>query len=230
MRRNKAADFSAVRRTAGIQRRRASDLQNLIILLLILIVVLTSGCATYIKSRANDLADCFTVRGGFGVGLGVRAQVTNYLGASVGASREGKRVGYFGRTSVQCRCLWFGPPVPQIFSPIQLVSGITDRYSWESGECFGRAAIFLPCTNFATSEGPSFLPDGFNLLAINLKEFLPEFLGPKRVSPPTPFLREKFFIEFGAALFWVNFDVGFNPVEFVDFLLGWTTLDITGDD
>ena len=28
----------------------------------------------------------------------------------------------------------------------------------------------------------------------------------------------------------VGFDIGFNPVEFVDFLLGWTTLDITGDD
>lgn len=25
-------------------------------------------------------------------------------------------------------------------------------------------------------------------------------------------------------------DLGFNPVEVADFLLGWTTLDITGDD
>ncbi len=51
-----------------------------------------------------------------------------------------------------------------------------------------------------------------------------------RIEPPTPFLREKFFVEVGATLGVVGFDIGFNPVEFVDFLLGWTTLDITGDD
>jgi hypothetical protein len=77
------------------------------------------------------------------------------------------------------------------------------------------------------------LPQSFSTFGINIADlFSVNVLGiePERMEPQTPFLREKFFIEFGAALGYVSFDVGFNPVEFVDFLLGWTTLDITGDD
>lgn len=46
----------------------------------------------------------------------------------------------------------------------------------------------------------------------------------------TSFIRGEFFIELGLRLFLVGADIGFNPVEFADFVLGWTTLDITGDD
>ena len=50
------------------------------------------------------------------------------------------------------------------------------------------------------------------------------------MKPPAPYMREKFFIEVGVTLIAGSFDIGFNPLEFLDFLLGWTTLDMTGDD
>jgi len=111
--------------------------------------------------------------------------------------------------------IWLGAPVPQVLAPLL---GVT-----------------LVSTDIRFF--PENLPNSVSVLGININEFMDvtgmlgfDFTIPMRIEPPTPFLREKFFIEFGAALFYVNFDAGFNPVEFVDFLLGWTTLDITGDD
>jgi hypothetical protein len=29
---------------------------------------------------------------------------------------------------------------------------------------------------------------------------------------------------------WLGLHLGFNPLELIDFILGWTTIDIFGDD
>jgi hypothetical protein len=171
-------------------------------------LLFTTGCAdfkTYLKDRGNDLADCFTFRVSMCEGLGVRAQVTNYLTASVGGAKEGVIMGLFGRAPVIGSGMWFG-------------MGIFD----------------IRIHNFATDDRlytgrKGLMPQAMSVFGINAVEFKPgrpEY----RIEPPTPFIREKFFIEVGAALGAVGFDLGFNPAEFVDFLLGWTTLDITGDD
>ena len=208
---------------------------------MILTLSLTSGCATYIKSRANDLADCFTARVGLTYGLGIRAEVTDYLGASVGGCYEKEKIGYFGRDPVKYMGVWAGVPVMQVIWPaLGLFLAVGPEGTGEGIYSMGRVPTFfapLLSTNItARFNNPSepFSGEGsgaFHVLGVNIASLTPsETTREVPIAPEAPLLRQKFFIEFGAALGVVGFDAGFNPVEFVDFLLGWTTLDITGDD
>ncbi len=201
-------------------------LRILFLPILFFIALSATGCAefkTYMRDRGNDLADCFTVRAGIAYGLGVRTQVTTGLGVSVGASLNEKKWGYFGRSHVDVKGYWVGLPVVQ---PTGLVGAIEEAFEevpvvppWVVVRSI---FITLIVTDVSFYED-SGLPWSTKVLGIS-------FTSGQRMEPPTPFLREKFFIEVGATLGAVGFDVGFNPVEFVDFLLGWFTIDITGDD
>jgi hypothetical protein len=200
------------------------------------------------KDRGNDLADCFTARVGIAYGLpGCRAQVTNYFGASVGISLKENKVGFFGRNSVRVKGYWVGMPCYQVAGAFLLVLTpvllFKKDFYWGPGEQLLMSLEMLGTTDIAHYEDQA-LPDRGRMLGIDVGEMtigediwpfgsVPDdydFKTPERMEPPTPFLREKFFIEFGVTLIGASFDIGFNPVEFLDFLLGWTTLDITGDD
>jgi hypothetical protein len=210
-------------------------------MLIVLLLACVMGCAgfgQYMKDRGNDLADCFTVRGGIEYGIGARAQVTNYLGASIGGASEKVEAGYFGRTPVRAEWGgWLGFPFVQLaglqFGIALAIDGWVDvPRNTAGGLLLAFSSLF--CTDARGYHDRS-LPQGLCALGVNIAEFCPTgWLGfgnmDERMEPHTPFLREKFFIEIGACLGVVGFDIGFNPVEFVDFLLGWTTLDITGDD
>ena len=93
-----------------------------IVLFLFMVVLLGAGCAdfkSYMKDRGNDLADCFTARVGTCYGIGVRAQVTNYLSAAVLGCIEENEVGYLGRNYVRTKeGLWCGVTVPQLLGPV----------------------------------------------------------------------------------------------------------------
>ena len=202
-----------------------------LIIFLILILSLTSGCATYIKSRANDLADCFTARVGLNYGIGVRTQVTDYVCISAGLSYCEKDIGFFGREMHDLSVGWWcvGVPISQILAPpVFILLGL-----FGDDPKIGLGLLLGTDTRFDSRFGAR-----SSLLGINTTEFTEHgesgvFLFPatlQEVYPTKPFLRHKFFVEGGVTLFCVGFDAGFNPVEFVDFLLGWTTLDITGDD
>lgn len=202
---------------------------------MIVLALLTSGCATYIKSRANDLADCCSIRGGIGPGIGVRTQLTNFVNISVGGCYQKNIVGYFGRNTIDVeKGGWAGIPIPQIGGP--LIATRIIAYPHEN-EGFlvqtGLGIAALLCTDvrqYEETRGDSYLvllPESATLLGvINILGFG----GSPRESDEIPYVRKKFFVEFGGSLGYVSFDAGFNPVEFIDFLLGWTTLDITGDD
>lgn len=185
-------------------------------------VFCAAGCAefgTYMRDRGHDFADCFTVRAGLAYGFGVRAQVTNYFGASAGFSLDIKKYGFFGRERVKVEGGWGGIPIlnavllsmylspgkhgPPPLSPF-LVPFFTDFRFYEDGPLLCSLKVF-----------------GFDLGKNGF---------PARKTVPPPFLRERFFIEVGATLGAVGLDLGFNPVEFLDFLLGWFTADITDDD
>lgn len=210
----------------------------------LIILALCAGCAdfkTYLKDRGNDLADCFTARVGICYGLGVRAQVTNYLTASVGASLEKKKLGYFGRKAVNTKGIWAGVPV------VGLVVFFAGLGQWHNTpmaeEDFRRESIdtrkeaksfvvflLLLFTDVRSYEHNA-LPAAMSLFGVNVVELESEIRKIcSRISPRTPRLREDFFVEIGATLGAVGFDLGFNPAEFVDFLLGWFGVDITGDD
>jgi hypothetical protein len=212
-----------------------------LILFLSAVVLLGAGCAdfkSYMRDRGNDLADCFTVRGGIEFGIGARAQVTNYLSASIGGASEKVEVGYFGRAPVRAEWGgWLGFPFAQLagmqFGMALAIDGWVDVPPNTTGGLL-LALTSLFCTDARGCDDRS-LPQGLCAVGVNVAELGPVgWIGfgcmEQRMEPPTPFLREKFFIEVGACVGFVGFDVGFNPVEFVDFLLGWTTLDMAGDD
>jgi hypothetical protein len=176
---------------------------------IICVALVVSGCAqfkTYMESRGNDLADCFTVRAGKGYGLAVRTQVTDYVRASAGISvHRDNWIGYLGREPVDAPTdqIWVGLPFSALVLSTEMRLGPT-------------------------------LYDLFpSLLGFNVAEFWrnPDSHYPRPDwSPQAPLIREKFFIEVGATLGAIGFDVGFNPVELVDFLLGLFGIDITRDD
>jgi HEAT repeat protein len=210
-------------------------MSKLLLFCLLLVALTACGCAdfkTYIKARGNDLADCFTARVGIAYGLGVRAQVTSYFGASVGASLDKNKVGYFGREPVKATGGWMGVPLFQVFSPF-LAYAVADLA--RKGDCSREGppvyeVLALTFGSLLVTDVRHYkdetLPMGCAALGIGIGDLL----GTGRMRPPTPFLREKFFIEVGGTLGVVGFDVGFNPVEFVDFLLGWFGVDIARDD
>jgi len=201
--------------------------------LMILMLSFLTGCAdfkSYMKDRGNDFADCFTARAGLCYGLGIRGQVTNYVSAAVGGSYDSDKIGFWGRKPVRLKGVWVGLPavsVAMMYAIIedQLIENVDQFYFACALSTLG--AAFTDMRDYPGQHPPpSVSVLGINFLSIAT----PDEWEQVNKRPSTPFLREMFFIEAGATLGVVGFDFGFNPVEFFDFLLGWTTLDITGDD
>ena len=166
-------------------------------------LVVGAGCRSvgnYMGNRAADLADVFTAELTFGPGVEAHAQVTGFLGTSLGYSDQkglmlhgrhrgtGRRwsggllvLGGTETTAPQMRSLW-GEQVHQ--------------------ERRGLWAMFLPLA-YSPGEGISVA-------------YLPGW--PRTAD-----------VEFGASA-GVGFHVGLSPGELLDFLLGFSTLDVAGDD
>jgi HEAT repeat protein len=199
--------------------KRKRKILRLLSAVVVLACITTTGCAefkTYMKDRSNDLADCFTVRAGLSTGLGVRTQITNFFSVSAGGSFEEEKSGYFGRAPVNIKGFWVGEP---------FLTFMAFRHVGESPFSPG---MFTDVRRYEDRALPAAM--GLTLLGgLNVVELQPSNEN-YRMKPPTPFLREKFFIEVSATLGVVGFDLGFNPVEFVDFLLGWFGADVAGDD
>jgi hypothetical protein len=203
---------------------------SLMIAGLLVLLTLGSGCVqfgTYMKDRGNDLADCFTVRVGISYGLGVRAQVTNYLSASVGGAVDKKKIGYFMRDSVDYDGHWIGIPVLQLVitpfvAAFTAAGGPEGRSDASTMQIIGITAYYLLSTDIRVCKTGD-IPQNQSVLLVN-----PDFLWNDCLHYHR--FTEKCFIELGATLGAVGFDIGFNPVEFADFLLGWFAIDMTGDD
>jgi hypothetical protein len=216
-----------------------------LILFLSAVVLLGAGCAdfkSYMRDRGNDLADCFTLRAGWEYGLAVRTQTSDYIVVSAGASHNDIEEGYFGRTPVKVCSSWrIGVPVFQILLPFALVAcplaGLTGAFLPEKADMEWYEPfefLLIPLVSDlmidvrrCPNQRSSIL--GLNVGAIGLAETAEEGM-LIHWKKEQPYIRKRFFIEVGACVGFVGFDVGFNPVEFVDFLLGWTTLDMAGDD
>jgi len=184
----------------------------------------------YLIDRGNNLADCFTIIAGRSIGLGAGLKVTNYLGhVTVGAGIGERKFGYYGRDWVEYKSGWVGVPVLQI----GVVASGTYQLCTDSKKCkqfaYELATLLMLSTGFVFHGGDIAESYSLNILGLN---FIDEIISICELSPfaHIPFARRKFFIEASLTLGYIGFDIGFNPVEFVDFLLGIFTIDILGDD
>jgi len=161
------------------------------------------GCApvgNYFGNRAADLADMFTLEMTAGPGADVHGQFTGFLGTAAGWS---------GQQGLLLHGRYYGIGERETAGFILL--GATAAASRNMSSLYG--------------DGPA--PERYGLWGL----FLPVFISPNPALhvgylPPWPRAAD---VELGASL-GVGLHAGFSPGELLDFLVGFTTLDIAGDD
>ena len=151
-------------------------------------------------------------------GLGVRAQVTDYLTLALGGAFGEEKKGFLGRAPMEYRTRWWaGPPVPQVVS-----------FFYSDPPNLGLVLLCLVMTEARQDYSESPPIPYFSILGVDIGEIIGDnfdFVGSQSRGPAGDY-----YIGLGVTLFAVGFDFAFNPVEFVDFLLGWFTIDICDDD
>ncbi|MBM4042192.1 MAG: hypothetical protein FJ290_27155 [Planctomycetes bacterium] len=204
--------------------------------------LLAAGCArpaAYWHNRWLDFTQCFTLQAGYGLGLDVELHVTDWVATGVGASL-GVKYGCIGGHPVGEDTEHAGPDLHLGF-PIRQLAYLSvpepDIQGWPPGlhpllmtDIASRQAGFAcPFVTPSGSTPPSYLLSGqrvtASVLFLNLVAFSES--GGRRYDAKAA---DRFEMDIAATLLVPSFRVGFNPAEFLDFLLGWTTLDIAGDD
>lgn len=172
----------------------------------LLLLLFTTGCATspYLTDRARDAADIFTVT--HGVNFGAKARVGPiHAGLLLGFDSFGLRAGQF------------------------------DWNYWDQGN-FGSVTDFdvtflsqeefsVPWLTIARDRGKQLRSGGLCCIALPDYAISPD--RPLSARAKIPYYTQ---VEVAGGFFIVGARAGFNPGELVDFLLGWTTLDIFDDD
>lgn len=173
------------------------------LLVLLGVVAISTGCASpYMVDRGRDAADIFT----FGVGVGAGAK------AHIGPMQAGLLLNIDALGLRGGEMIWNGNG-PNIGADIDYVLG-------------GHSEFDTRCRH--GSNSPSWERNKSHMVRY----------GPLGVPANNPFATPlpnryslNYFtqIEAVGGLLW-TFRLGFNPGELLDFLLGWTTIDIYRDD
>ena len=164
-----------------------------------------AGCSTaYWSDRGRDAADIFTAT--VGVGFGARARVGPlHAGLFYGGDKAGLRGGELRSYSLRGDD-WF--------------SVATMECTVFSAEHFG----------YAEARGKDYGAFGYPLVSFvcdpKSNDFPPRISITSRNGALHPYYTQ---IEIEAGLFG-GIRLGFNPGELLDFILGWTTIDIFKDD
>jgi len=196
-----------------------------IAVLCVLLATLT-GCA-YLSDRGRDFADCWRLSGSLhlGVTAQARALVFGYgtgLAATYRVGTESK--GIYQRWKEK----EMGFPVMNLLG----LWGVTVHGS-HKGCNFSKAltAIMLwgGYSSFGTIESDNSEDVEYKIIR---STYIPVISFPVISEPGRKFyedITDLFWIEAGGGAI-IGIRAGFNLAEFSDFLLGWTTLDILGDD
>ena len=193
------------------------------------------------ESRWNDFRDCFTLEVGTGVGVDVTVRATDWLATGLGFS-AGKKYGFAGRHPVGTRYdnnsdCHVGFPLMTALFPCA-VSAENEGRHW-----LFLVAFLLPDTQerhgkpvpdlsyVMPADLPQVTAEGIetrvaSILGINTQALFAE----NRGRGPGATLVDAFEVDVGATLIAVSGRVGFSLGQFLDFVLGWTTLDIAGND
>jgi hypothetical protein len=168
-----------------------------------------TGCASsgYLIDRGRDAADIFTVA--FGVGAGAKARVGPitagmFVNSDVAGLRGGEAFALtedFARTPYEATVIL---PVPPIFWEDYVPLFVTDEFR----------ASAQQGSRHKSYHGTSYVP---------LVAWVDD---PSNASTRWAYNTQ---IEVAGGL-GLTVRLGFNPLELLDFIIGWTTLDILDDD
>ena len=183
----------------------------------VLTVFLFSGCAAYWANRGKDFADIAKVGVGFGGGLGVDAQATDFVHPSIGVAAVGFCVGHESR---DVSGVWMDASV---FFPVATIMG--NLLGKELPEAGGGTSAHL-CVH------------GERRMVIEVSRYmvwkdrytLKEEENKPNGKPVKVSWVKRMGVEATVGVPFVMARAGANPAELLDFLLGFTTLDIAGDD
>lgn len=173
----------------------------------VFLCVLLSGCAT---GRIADLRDCGSLSVGVGPGLGVQARVGGLSHPALGLMASGPRVGFENRHLAGAWHEMEG------FAPL-LVPMVYNAGSLEYEGNSANLSYARICDNYVVGAPDTFrMGQWINSAAAD--------------NPPSSAIKRATDFELGASLLLVSGRVGINPLEILDFLLGFTGLDIARDD
>lgn len=174
--------------------------------------VLCAGCRSsgYFGNRSRDAADIFTATVGFGAGTKVRVGPFQ-IGVLYNIDTYGLRGGQWGQT-IWYETLTRDATIPY---PIRTQPYQPKLYPWEYPKrCFGQERwqvvddsgknAFVRCKSYEAVSPIPFVSLSSSPAYYTQIDFVLAAIGSLRL--------------------------GFNPGELLDFFLGWTTLDIYGDD
>jgi len=174
------------------------------------VMLFTSGCA-FMQKRGADAADMFSADIGFGLGIAAGFTLTKYVGYNIGAAHA-EKYGLIGRKAGYWQEVIIGFPAvyPYLFSDAGYRGCIAscfvnimgrDRYIGKPSH----EAYELRYTLFALTE-----------------EKEGRYDSPFRMTPGL--------ISVAVHPLFYGIRVGFDPIEFADFLAGWFTVDFMDDD
>ena len=172
-----------------------------------MLIALTSGCAT---GRLADLRDCGSISAGFGVGLGAEARIGALSQLSVGLISQTAQYGYENRYESG---KWYET---SFYWPFSFYTGFLDEVTDEKV-----SSIFTTYTRVCENKKIINPPPYRSGRWLNFKNL---------DHPKSSLIKHATDFEVGATVIALSFRVGINPLEIVDFLLGFVGLDIAMDD
>jgi len=202
---------------------------------LLVATVAAPGCSRYARDRGKDFLDIFKLQVGAGwiAGVHVRASQFVSMGAALPFDKT-LRVGLEGRRFVatvsEHRGCLLAPLARVVLTPLGLGKGRTFDYRDFVTDWALRREVGAEPEALLAASGAILLFDALSIPAA--RDILARTIAPG--LPPVRFLDRKLLhlldLEASATVLPASVLVGVSPGEIADFVLGWTTLDIAGDD
>jgi hypothetical protein len=189
------------------------------VVLLCLVALGLNGCAT---GRISDLRDCGRVSVGYGLGLGAEANLGIVGNPSLGIMANKAMFGFEDRG---CAGMW---AETESFFPASSVIGAMMRGMSDGGPSSDTSLAPYGRQIQMNTRGGKSLPRDQWITHSRERNFLVGL--PTHDRPARTVFRTATDIEVGGTLGFVSVRVGINPLEILDFALGFVGFDIAGDD